>query len=232
MWFGDYKQFTVIDKNVVDNVLRFLSFVRVMASKYILGIMGSPRKNGNTAILLQEIMQALGDGVETETVQLSSLNIQGCRGCEQCRAKGKCIILDDMQELYPKIERADAIILASPTYFYNVTALMKAFIERLYCYERFHPQDRSVWSSLNEINGTKFAVSIAVCEQENEYDMGFASEAMDRSLQALGYRLVDSVKVLKVYKEGEVQHHPQALIQAKRAGERLIKMFDLIARNQ
>jgi len=199
-----------------------------MASKYVLGIMGSPRHNGNTSLVLRETMQALDDEIEKEIVQLSSLNIEGCRGCEGCRQKGVCIIQDDMQTLYPKIERADALILASPTYFYNVTALMKAFIERMYCYERFHPQDRSVWSSFNEMRGGRYAVSIAVCEQDNEYDMGFTSEAMDRSLQALGYRMVDSLKVLNVYEAGEVRQHPQALMQAKRAGERLSKMFELI----
>lgn len=96
-------------------------------------------------------MQSSDDDIEREVVYLSDLHINGCRGCERCRGAGKCIIADDMQKLYPKIERANAIILASPTYFYNVTDLMKTFIERLYCYECFHPQNRSVCPAVTKL---------------------------------------------------------------------------------
>jgi len=87
-----------------------------------------------------------------------------------------------MQKLYPLIQEADAIILGSPTYFYNITSDMKAFIERLYCYEIFHKDDRAVWLPLNEISGIKYASVIAVCEQENEMDMGFTADAMKMPL--------------------------------------------------
>ena len=190
--------------------------------------MGSPRSHGNTSILLLEAIKALNDDIERETIDISRMDIQGCRGCELCRQDGACVIQDDMQTLYPMIERADGIILASPTYFYNVTASMKAFIERMYCYERFHPQDRSVWSSFNEMRGGRYAVSITVCEQDDEYDMGFASDAMDRSLQALGYRVVDSVRVFGAYDAGAVSEHTGNLELARKAGRRLSMMLDMI----
>lgn len=198
-----------------------------MATKYVLGIMGSPRAHGNTATLLSRTMQALDESIERETIDLFGLDIQGCRGCEGCRKDGLCVVNDDMQTLYPKIERADAIILASPTYFYNITALMKAFIERLYCYEIFHPFDRSVWTSVNELRGGRFALSIAVCEQENQYDMGFTSQVMDRSLQALGYRVLDSVQASGAYAKGEVLHHLSSLQLAEHAGRKLSMILEL-----
>ncbi|UCC33435.1 MAG: flavodoxin family protein, partial [Candidatus Bathyarchaeota archaeon] len=68
---------------------------------------------------------------DTELVHLMELNIKQCAGCSSfCEEKGECNIQDDMQELYPKLKKADGIIIGTPTYFWNVTGLVKAFIDR------------------------------------------------------------------------------------------------------
>ncbi len=194
----------------------------------IVGIVGSKRKKGNTATLVQEALSAAKkEGFETEIIYLGDYDIRGCTGCEGCSQSLKCVIQDDMQEIYEKLDRAEGIITGSPTYFYTMSSDMKAFIERLYCYEVFDDQDRAVWVSTNEALGGKFAATIAICEQESEKDMGSTSEVMDLALTSLGYRIVESVKVLRLFEQGAAQSSEISLKQARRAGEKLAKTIML-----
>jgi multimeric flavodoxin WrbA len=194
----------------------------------VLAIVGSKRKNGNTSYLVQQALDEIKcDEIETELVFLGDYNIRGCTGCEGCKYTYKCVIMDDMQKLYPRILEADAIITGSPTYFYNITADMKAFIERCYCFEVFAEDDRSVWSSINEVLGGKYAVVISICEQNDEKDMGFTAEAMSKPLEALGYRVIETVKVLKLFKKGDAILNQDALDEVKRSGQKLKKTIKL-----
>ncbi len=196
----------------------------------VLGVVGSRRKKGNTAALVQEALKAMeAEGIETELIYLGDYDIKGCRGCEGCKDTFKCVIKDDMQKLYPLILESDAVVLGSPTYFYNVSADMKAFLDRCYSFEVFSEDDRSVWMGINEALGGKYAVAIAVCEQHTEDDMGFAAEAMSKSLESLGYRVIDVVKILGLFKMGEAAKNNEVLAQAKRAGEKLAKTLKLRA---
>ena len=96
----------------------------------VLGISGSPRKNGNTDLLIQTVLQgAQANGLDTQFVSLFDLDIQDCNGCEGCAKSNKCIIKDDMRSIYALMEETDAVILGSPTYFYNVTGIMKNFLD-------------------------------------------------------------------------------------------------------
>ncbi|HZJ84848.1 MAG TPA: flavodoxin family protein [Syntrophomonadaceae bacterium] len=194
----------------------------------VLGVVGSSRKRGNTSYLMQEALKPLEkEGIETELVFLGDYDIKDCNGCEGCKETYECIVKDDMQKLYPLILESEAIILGSPAYFYNVTAYMKAFIDRCYCFEIFDEQDRSVWMGLNEAWGVKYASVIAVCEQDNEADMGFTAEAMTRSLEALGYRVISIVKALHLYRAGEALHSKKAMDEARWAGEKLLRTLQL-----
>ncbi len=194
----------------------------------VLGIVGSKRKKGNTSVLVQKALQAAQkEGMETEIIYLGDYDIHGCRGCDGCKKTYKCIIDDDMQKIYPLLLESEAVILGSPTYFYNVTSDIKAFIDRCYCLEAFAEDDRSVWLGINEAMGGKYAVVIAVCEQSSEEDMGYTAVAMEKSLQALGYRVVESVKVLKLFSKGEALGDKEALENAEKAGVKLAKTLKL-----
>lgn len=194
----------------------------------IVGIIGSKRKRGNTAVLVQEALQAAqNNGARTETIFLGDYSLEGCKGCEGCKSTLQCVINDDMQKIYPLLWEADALILGSPTYFYNVSADMKTFIDRCYCLEVFDDDDRSCWLGIHEVLGTKYAAVIAVCEQAEQRDMGFAAEAMCQPLEALGYRVVDTVKAMKLFDRGDALHDSNALRQSRRAGEKLVKMIKL-----
>ncbi|HNW33298.1 MAG TPA: flavodoxin family protein [Candidatus Ozemobacteraceae bacterium] len=100
----------------------------------VLAINGSPRKDGNTALLIREtLMQLEAEGIETELVQIGGMPIRGCTACGACyeRKDRKCIMTGDpVNEIIGKMDKADAIILGSPTYFADVSAEMKALIDR------------------------------------------------------------------------------------------------------
>ena len=96
-----------------------------------IGIVGSPRKNGNTEILTKHTLKAIAEeGLDTELVKLAGLDIRPCDGCDVCLKDERCQIDDDLTPLYAKLKEAEAVILASPVYFGSATALLKAFMER------------------------------------------------------------------------------------------------------
>ena len=97
----------------------------------ILGISFSPRRQGNTEILLGEALQgAKHEGAEGELYSLSDKEIRPCDGCGACRETGECHIEDDMQSLYHKLLEADGIIFGTPVYFYSMAAQAKTVIDR------------------------------------------------------------------------------------------------------
>lgn len=95
---------------------------------------GSARKDGNSAILVRQVFTELeAEGIETELVQLAGQTIRGCTACGRCiqNKNGRCVIDDDIaNDCIGKMVQADGILLASPTYFANVTTEMKALIDR------------------------------------------------------------------------------------------------------
>jgi Multimeric flavodoxin WrbA len=98
----------------------------------ILAFNGSPRTNGNTRQLIDICLKPLQEkGYDTEIIQVGGTLLHGCSACLSCRKTGQCIFKDDpINEWAEKIKTADAIILASPTYYANMTSEMKAFIDR------------------------------------------------------------------------------------------------------
>jgi multimeric flavodoxin WrbA len=100
----------------------------------ILAFAGSPRRKGNTDLLLAELLRgAQSRGAETETIVLQNLKIAPCAHCDSCLKEGKCRIQDDMQAIYDKMADADVIVLASPVQFAGITAPVKAMIDRCQC---------------------------------------------------------------------------------------------------
>ncbi len=97
----------------------------------VLGIAGSPRRGGNTDLLLAEVMKgAASRGAEVKTIVLNDLKVAPCQHCDACLETGRCKVEDDMQMVYRELEDADRIVLASPIQFMGVTAQMKAMIDR------------------------------------------------------------------------------------------------------
>jgi multimeric flavodoxin WrbA len=185
----------------------------------VLGIGGSPRKNGNSDILLGHILNGVA---ETDTpfhkCQLRDYLYQGCIGCEKCRKANICTGLKDgMTLIYPHILESKGLVMVSPTHNYNVTSWVKAFIDRLYCFYDFDDQRPRGWSSLLADQGRK-AVLAAVCEQAGKDDMGFTLDAMRRPLEALGYEIMAELPVFNVFDRAKVKEDPAILQKARDLG--------------
>ena len=98
----------------------------------MLGVVGSPRRDGNTHVLVSEVLAgARAAGAAAESVFLADLTIGECDGCHACWRGAECSKADDMNALYPRLADSDVIVLGTPVYWYAPTALMKGFLDRL-----------------------------------------------------------------------------------------------------
>lgn len=99
----------------------------------VLLINGSPRANGNTALALQEMAEVFAaEGVEAEIIHIGNKTIRGCIACGSCKKNGKCVFDDAVNEVAPKFEAADGIVIGSPVYYANANATLMAFMQRLF----------------------------------------------------------------------------------------------------
>ncbi|MCI8477035.1 MAG: flavodoxin family protein [Oscillospiraceae bacterium] len=99
----------------------------------VLMINGSPRPNGNTAAALREMEQVFAaEGVETEVLSIGSQAIRGCIACRQCVERGKCVFDDAVNEVAPKFEACDGLVVGSPVYYASANATLIAFLTRLF----------------------------------------------------------------------------------------------------
>jgi multimeric flavodoxin WrbA len=192
----------------------------------ILGIGSSPRKGGNSDILLKHILiGASNAGATTEEIQLRDYQFQPCIGCEKCRKAKQCLGLQDgMQLIYPKIIDSKGLVLISPTHNYNVTALMKAFIDRLYCFYDFSHERPRRWSS-RLANQNRKAIIASIGEQTSQEEgTGFTLEAMRLPIEALGYEVIGELPVLGIFDKGRVKEQQQLLEKAEQLGSQLAKL--------
>jgi multimeric flavodoxin WrbA len=191
----------------------------------ILGVSGSPRKGGNSDTLLKHILAgAESADAATEAIHLRDYQFLGCIGCEKCRKAKQCIGLQDgMQLIYPKINEAKGLVLITPTHNHNVTAWMKAFIDRLYCYYNFSKERPGSWSS--RLAGQKRKAVIASIGEQRSYEegVGFALEAMRIPIEDLGYQVVGELPVLGVFKKGGISK--EVLEKAESLGSQLARQL-------
>ncbi len=140
----------------------------------ILGVSGSPRKKGNTAILLEETLKgAESEGADIDLVGVAGKDLRGCDGCNACFTKGECHIKDDMHIIHEKMAAADGIILGTPIYVYGMTAQMKAVIDRTY---GLHGPEKSL---ANKVGGAVVvAGSLGVIDSLKDFYFFFAVQRM------------------------------------------------------
>jgi multimeric flavodoxin WrbA len=114
----------------------------------VLMLNGSPRANGNTAAALKE-MEAifLQEGIEVETVQVGNQAVRGCVACFNCFREGKCVFDDVVNQLAPKFQEADGLVVASPVYYASANATLIAVLDRLFYSTRF-PKTMKVGASV------------------------------------------------------------------------------------
>jgi multimeric flavodoxin WrbA len=197
-------------------------------SATVLCIGGSPRAGGNSDILVRHFLKGAQDAnVAAEEIHLRDYQYQSCTGCERCRKDKRCTGLrDDMQFIYPKISRSQGLILVSPVHNYNITAMMKAFIDRLYCYYDFDAERPGKWSSQLQDQDRK-AIIAAVAEQIEPEDSGIelALKAMRLPLEALGYEVITELPVSGVFQKGRILRNPEILSTAESLGKELASVI-------
>ena len=99
----------------------------------VLIINGSPRKDGNTSVALNEMTKVFEEqGIDAEVVQIGNKDVRGCIACGSCATKGKCVFDDVVNELAPKFEEADGLVVASPVYYASANATLIACLDRLF----------------------------------------------------------------------------------------------------
>ena len=191
-------------------------------TRRVLIVCGSPRAHGNSEVLAERIASGIESAsTVTEIVRLRELDYSSCVGCELCRSSGECSrFTDGMTPLYDKVRNAQGLVLISPVHNYNVTAWMKAFIDRLYCFYEFEYPRPGPWRSALAAQSRK-AIVVAVAEQREVRDAGFTLEAMRRPLEALGYEVVDELLVSGVFEKASVSQLPNALSAVEAAGRML-----------
>ncbi len=99
----------------------------------VLMLNGSPRKKGNTALALEEMKKVFDQqGIDTEILSIGTQQVRGCLACGHCFQNGKCVIEDAVNEIAPKLEEADGVVLASPVYYASANGTLISFLDRLF----------------------------------------------------------------------------------------------------
>ncbi len=188
---------------------------RKKSGEKVIVLLGSPRKKGNTAALAGEIARgASAAGAEVETVFLQDLKIAPCRACMTCQKKNSrgCAIDDDMQALYPKLLAADAWVIASPVYWFTMSAQTKLWMDRCFALPAYGKEP---------FRGKRIAVAMAF-GGEDPFDSG-AVNAL-RAFQD-AYTYVEADLVGMVYgcamKAGEIKANEKVMKEAKVLGKKL-----------
>lgn len=179
----------------------------------VLAVIGSPRQGGNTEILVSQIAEgAASVGAAVEMVRLGDLHIRECDGCHVCWRGRLCSKDDDMRPLYEKIAACDAIVFATPVYWYGPTALMKAFVDRFVYFncEANRPMVRG-----------KRAAAAVVLEETHEETWRPVVDFFRKSLAYLEMDLADTIVVPGVGDKGAIRKESQRLKEARRLGAAL-----------
>jgi len=190
----------------------------------VLGIYGSPRKGGNSDQLLDEALRGAREaGAEVLSVRCADLRMSGCLECGGCDNTGQCVVQDDMQTVYPQLEEADAIILASPMFFYNVSSQAKALIDRSQAMWnrrmlRKTKEQRRIYDS-----GNGYLLAVGATKGKNLFDGAelvakYFFDALDMSYEG-------GVFIRSVEGKGDIAKQSDALQQAFELGRRVVKEF-------
>ena len=183
----------------------------------VLGIMGSPRKHGNTDLLLDEALKGSeNQGADIERIFVNHLEIEPCLEDYGCAVSGICTIRDDMDDIYIKLLEADRIIVASPMFFYSMPSQLKALIDRC----------QAIWSrkyllkqDMPNTNRKGAFIGVGATKGKNLFDG--IKLTMKYFYDAINVEYVDNLLIRQVDQKGEIKEHPTALTDAYELGVRL-----------
>jgi len=191
----------------------------------VLVFLGSPRKKGNSEILTEKMLEGvMKAGGSPEIIRLCDLKISPCISCGGCDKTGKCVVEDGMTPLYDKIITIDKIIVASPIFFYGITAQTKAFIDRtqaLWNRKRLL-QKKGDWVENPERKG--FFISVAATRGARIFEGAVLT--MRYGFDAMGLSYGGDFLVTGPDKRGDMTTYEQKLAEASEAGKNFILGLD------
>ena len=183
-------KFFVLFYNYNEKTNCFLYFVRGydMGEKWI-AVIGSPRRGKNTDSMVNYVIEGLNENnISVDKFFLSGSNISTCTGCEYCIKTGICIIQDEITEIINNMKKVDGYIFASPAYNYNMTAQMKALLDRTFCLNDY----TNGWKS--SLPPGKKAIIVGICSGETKESMGYTVEGISMPLSELGVKIIDTIE--------------------------------------
>ena len=183
--------------------------------KIVLVFKGSPRENGNSSTLAEQAVAGVkASGAKVEIFSVHNMNIHPCDACDECQETGVCVLKDDMQLLYPKLQNADAIVIASPIYWFTMSAQTKLFIDRWYALDS---------TQGNALKGKRFGILLTYGDTD-PYSSG-AINAMRTFQDMLGYigAEISGMVYGTAMDIGDVLKQPELMARAYKLGEKLGK---------
>ena len=185
----------------------------------VLGIMGSPRRGGNTDLLLDEALRgAQSEGARVEKLVVDELQISPCREYNACLQDGNCVIRDDMDRIYPKLLEADVVVVASPIFFYGLTSQLKALVDRC---QALWARKYILKQSLPGSSRKGAFIAVGATKGSKLFDGSILT--VKYFFQAIGVEYADQLLVRGVDRKGEIREHPTALKDAFELGRRLAR---------
>ena len=186
-----------------------------MGAKKVLIFMGSPRKTGNSTILAGQVAAgAEASGGKAETFYLHGMDIKPCDACDACRDKSEtdCILEDDMKHLFPKLRQADAIVIASPIYWFTVSAQTKLLMDRWYALGG--PEGHA-------FKGKRFGIVLTYADTD-PFSSG-AVNALRTFQDALNYVGASSIGMVygSAWEAGEIKKNKELMAKAFDLGKQL-----------
>ncbi len=187
----------------------------------VVGIYGSPRKGGNSDLLLEKALEgARQAGAEIDTIRPSELEMTGCLECGGCDDTGECILDDEMESVYPVLEEADVILFATPIFFYGFPAQAKALIDRSQALWSKRMLKKSGKELRRYDSGKGYLLAVGATKGKNlfegvELTAKYFFDALDMSYEGgLFYRGIES--------KGAIERHPTALKEAFDLGRKVV----------
>ncbi len=185
----------------------------------VLGIMGSPRRQSNTEILLDKALEgARKGGAEVEKVVVSELKVSPCQEIYACHEDGNCPMKDDMQWLYGKLLEADHIAFASPIFFYGLTSQAKAIVDR--CQALW--MRKYVLGMGKEDKRIRKGVFISVGATRGEKLFDGAVLTVKYFFDAIGVKYAGDLLIRGIEDKAQIKEHPTALQDAFHLGQQLV----------
>jgi multimeric flavodoxin WrbA len=192
----------------------------------VLGIAGSPRRGGNSDLLLERALAGAAEaGAKVERIVVARLRIAPCLACDGCWKSGRCVVADDFQPAYEKLIAAERVILATPIYFMAVSAQIKAFIDRCQC---GWARKYVLKQALPPTPSGQPRRGALITTAGHHVPAGFrcAATTMRYFLDTLDAEFADELHVGKVDERGAVRQHPDMLDAAYALGKRLVEQQD------